>query len=217
MNTRLVKYSLIGSLTLLLAVPAVAYSQRGAAGGPGGPGFGAVEQGRFEGTPAQRRDRAPRGAVEGLGLQRSPRRGGAGVGAGFGPGVAARRMGAGIAGRALAHADEIGLSDEQRDRILASQRAVREASINRRAEIDIARLRLGELLGADDRDIAEIEAKLRELADMHVAQQVGVLRADEEVRGVLSAEQIETLEELPRARPRSADGRPGRARRGPAR
>jgi Spy/CpxP family protein refolding chaperone len=127
--------------------------------------------------------------------------------------------GGGLAARALAHADEIGLSAEQRDQILAAQRALQEEQINRRAATQIDELALRDLMNADSRDLAAIEAKLRELSEQRIAGQMATLRFDETVGGLLSAEQRATLEELAPARRRDAQDRPrqGADGRGPRR
>jgi len=117
----------------------------------------------------------------------------------------------GLAERALAQADRIGLSAEQRDRILAAQRSDQEAAINRRAAAEIGRLELRDLMDAEPRDVAAIEAKLRELAEQDIAGTVAALRVDEQVGETLSAEQIEALREAADER-----GRPRRGARYPA-
>ena len=252
MNRRLVKWSLVAGLALLLAVPAIAYSQlerprgpRFAPGEQGPAGPGAMGAGRMDGPqrfanapPAQ----GPRGARGAMGVGRmggpqgfgnaapaqGPRgargamsdarqeargamgRGRAGARPGIGPGGMGGRH-IGLAGRALAQADRIGLSAEQRDRILAAQRSNQEAAINRRAAAEIGRLELRDLMDLEARDVAAIEAKLRELAEQDIAGTVAALRVDEQVGETLSAEQIEALREAADER-----GRPRRGARYPA-
>jgi Spy/CpxP family protein refolding chaperone len=231
MRERLVKYSLVVGLALLLAAPAVAYSQRiapqapGAGQGPGpgmgpgpgggmGPGFGpgpgpggqpgiAPGFGQGRGPQPGMAPRGQRGRMD-VDRVRGPR---------------GRMGGGGLAARALAHADEIGLSAEQRDQILAAQRALQEEQINRRAATQIDELALRDLMAAENRDLAAIEGKLRELSEQRIAGQMAMLRFDETVTGLLSAEQRATLDELAPARRRAQD-RPARRdadRRGPRR
>ena len=136
-------------------------------------------------------------------------RGRPGARPGIGPGgVGGRHIG--LAGRALAQAERIGLSAEQRDRILAAQRSNQEAAINRRAAAEIGRLELRDLMDVEPGDVAAIEAKLRELAEQRVAGTVAALRLDEQVGEILSAEQIEALREAAGERGRP---RPGRGNR----
>jgi len=220
MRERLVKYSLVAGLTLLLAAPAVAYSQRnapqapGAGQGPGpgmGPGFGPGQPGMGPGFGPGQPGMAP-GFGQGPGGQRgmAPRGQQGRMVADRGRGPRGRMGGGGLAARALAHADEIGLSAQQRDQILAAQRALQEEQINRRAATQIDELELRDLMGADSRDLAAIEAKLRELSEQRIAGQMAALRFDETVGGLLSAEQRATLDELAPARRRGPQDRPAR-------
>jgi Spy/CpxP family protein refolding chaperone len=224
MNKRLVKWSLAAGLALLLALPAIAYSQlegpRGPRFAPGeqgaaGPGaMGAGRQGgpqRFANAPPAQGPRGARGAMSGA---RQEARGAVGRGRpGPRPGIGPRGMGGrhiGLAEQALAQADRIGLSAEQRDRILAAQRSNQEAAINRRAAEQIGRLELRDLMDAEARDVAAIEAKLRELAEQDIAGTVAALRLDAQVGEILSAEQSEALREAAGERGRSRPGRGSR-------
>ncbi|MCH7823377.1 MAG: hypothetical protein IH849_01125 [Acidobacteria bacterium] len=116
-------------------------------------------------------------------------RGRGGFGAGFGLGATRSSL----AARALSRADQIGLTAEQTDQINQARRAQREASINRRAAAEIAELELRELMGADTPDIAAVEAKLRELAEQHIAEQTTALRLNASVGEILTSDQLEDL------------------------
>lgn len=154
------------------------------------------------------------GRSVGRGAGRSIGRGagrGAGRG-GFAAGSGSRTSRPSLAVRALARADQIGLTDEQRDQITAAQRGVREASINQRAATQIAELELGDLMGAETRDIAAIEAKLRQLAEQTIAAQTASLRLDEAVHETLTDQQIDDLGDLGRDRERNRRrDQPGRS------
>ena len=248
MNHRLMKYSVAAGLALLLALPAVAFSQLNAPRGPRfAPGSRGPDniapmsamapqraQGRLGNERSPRRAAAPQRAVGGRQRGRDNQRGFAGQrgrgnfgrsgrdGAGTGRrgrgGVGGRGGGFSLATRALARADQIGLTAEQRDQITAAQRAVREASITRRAATQIAELELRDLMGAESRDIAAIEVKLRELAEHRIADQTGALRLDTAAGETLTAEQIDELGDLTRNRERSPRGRrAGRGQRDAAR
>jgi Spy/CpxP family protein refolding chaperone len=226
MNNRLVKYSLAAGLALFLALPAVAYSQYSADQGPrfAGDGWSPGKIAPMSVLPQQRAQgrfgnaqTPPRGSVGRAGRGRDNRRG---VGrqrdrGDFGrrsrgaPGIGDRGGRSSLAARALGRADQIGLTAEQRDQIRAAQRAVREASINRRATTQIAELELRDLMGAETRDIAAIEAKLRELAEQRIAEQTGALRLDEAVSETLTDEQVDELGDLTRDRGRDRSGRRG--------
>jgi Spy/CpxP family protein refolding chaperone len=211
MKTRLMKVSLAAGLVMLLALPAAAYSQLGPPGPRFAPGNGGPQ------GPAGGNFEAPRGAV----AKQDARRG---FGRGRVSGAAFNRRGSfgarlggpggrpGLAGRALVQAEEIGLTEEQREQITAAQRGYQETSINRRASTQIAELELRDLMRADTPDIGAVEAKMRELSEHGIAQQTGVLRLDAAVGEILTAEQIDQLGELRRDR-RDRDGRGIRADR----
>ena len=93
----------------------------------------------------------------------------------------------------MSRADQIGLTAEQTDQINQARRAQREASINRRAAAEIAELELRELMGADTPDIAAVEAKLRELAEQHIAEQTTALRLNASVGEILTSDQLADL------------------------
>lgn len=217
MNTRLMRYSLVAGLALVLAVPAIAYSQYGPQGprfAPAGGRTAVGVQGAMQQRGPQRfadRNLAPQrrfaAGPGGAGAQfggRNVRSGltGRGMSRGRGSGLAGRGMsrgpGSGLAGRALARAEQIELTDEQGEQISAAQRGHREASINRRAATQIAELELRQLAGADNPDIAAVEAKMREVSEQRIAAMTGSLRLNAAVSEILTAEQIQQLDELGR-------------------
>ncbi len=96
----------------------------------------------------------------------------------------------------LAQAEHLGLSDEQVDQIRGASKAHRRAGITRKAEIEIAELDLKEMLAdADTADLNAVEAKMQEIAGFKVADRIAELRLRQQVRGVLSPEQREQLED----------------------
>jgi len=121
----------------------------------------------------------------------------------------------GLAARAIGRADDIALTAEQRTQIEEVHRVRQESSIQRNADRQIAQLELRDLMGADTRDVAAIEAKLRELSDQQVSEQVEALSLDQSVGQILTAEQLVQLEDLGQ---RGNRGRAGRnTPRGPRR
>ncbi len=239
MRRRVVELSLVGGLALLLALPAVAYSQLGAPagldfgpewGGGGIPAAGelAPQRGRAQRRPQadgprargsqrfgrqERRGSNGRGssAGRGGGFGRGRRPGGFGRGRGGASGAfGSRATRSSLAARALSRADQIGLTNEQTDQLNQARRAQREASINRRAAAQIAELELRELMGADTPDIAAVEAKLRELSEQHIGEQTEALRLNASVGEILTPDQLDELENLGRGRSRGRGGRRGR-------
>ena len=188
---------------------------RGATGRPGRGSRGSIQPDRRGNSRGNSRSEF-RGAGRnvGRGVGRSIGRGagrGAGRG-GFAAGITGRNSRPSLASHALARADQIGLTDEQRDQITAAQRGVREASINQRAATQIAELELSDLMGAETRDIAAIEAKLRQLAEQRISEQTASLRLDEAVHETPTNEQIDELGDPARDRGRNRGrNQPGRS------
>lgn len=156
----------------------------------GRPGFAAGAQGRRSGMPG-----GPMGA-----------RGGRTA-------IAGGRFD--LASRALRGAEEIGLSDVQKQGIEEALEAHRRQQIERDASMKLVGLDLAELLKDESSDLAVVEQKMNEVAGLRVEEQMAALRYRRNVRGILSAEQIEQLNDFgdrtPRRRP--SEDRAPRARR----
>ncbi|MFQ5745572.1 MAG: Spy/CpxP family protein refolding chaperone [Acidobacteriota bacterium] len=96
----------------------------------------------------------------------------------------------------LDHAEELELNEEQVGKIRDLQRDHRRASIERRAEIEVAEMDLEGLADDPDADLAAIQAKLEELAGLRVDERMAGLHLKRDVRQVLNQEQLDKLEEL---------------------
>lgn len=115
-----------------------------------------------------------------------------------------------IAHRALLHAEELGLSEAQRESIREARMAERRQRIEREARIKIAKLELEELLRDEGSDLAAIEAKMRELAELRIQDRMAALRLDRTIRDILTPEQLQELKELRRHRVRFRSRAQGR-------
>ena len=217
MKKRVFTYSIIAALALTLMVPVIALSQmgprrQGLAWAPQPSGAQDFARGRGRGDGA--------GARRGRGFGREfGRRGGRGdsfSGACFGDNARSS-----LAARALACADALGLTADQEQHVRETQRAYQDASIGRRAAMQVAQLDMRELQRAvrreqirrdADLEIAEmdleemmdddgasldaIEQKMREVANLGVDARMGGLRLERNVMTILTLEQREQLEEL---------------------
>lgn len=107
-------------------------------------------------------------------------------------------FGGSSAERVLAQAEELELTDAQRDAIRAAEKQHRRDGIEREAAIDLARLDLDELMEPRDDalDLAAVEAKLLEISRLEVQDQVADLRLRQRVRETLTPEQRDELEEM---------------------
>ena len=108
--------------------------------------------------------------------------------------------GGSLAGRALASAEELELTDAQQQSIREAQRDHRRNDIRRDADIEIAELELEEMMEADTLDLGAVETHMRQIANLQVDERMADLRIDGTVRGLLTVEQLDELDEMsPRA------------------
>jgi Spy/CpxP family protein refolding chaperone len=129
----------------------------------------------------------------------------------------ARRMPT-YAGIALRHRAELGLNPQQVETLEKLRMDTVRASIQRRADLQIAGLDLMSLWRAEPVDLAKVETKVREIEKMRADGQIARIRADEQGKAQLTANQRDKLKALMTARaeqwrerrPRSDSGGPGR-------
>lgn len=97
---------------------------------------------------------------------------------------------------ALHHRAEIGLSPEQVTQLEALRDAFAREAIRRDADIRIGELDVQGLLAAEPMDLAKVEAKIREVAQMRADLRVARLKTIEQGRAVLTPDQKTRLQEL---------------------
>ncbi len=96
----------------------------------------------------------------------------------------------------LEHRTDLGLTGEQVSRLEALRADFTRAAIRRDAEIRIAELDLATLLEQDPVDLARVEAKVREAAQLRADLRVARLRTLEQGKAVLTTEQKTRLRAL---------------------
>ena len=96
----------------------------------------------------------------------------------------------------LHHRTELGLTPEQVTRLEAIRGEFAREAIRRDADIRIAELDLGTLLEQDPVDVAKAEAKTREVAQLRVDLRIARLRAVEQGKAVLTADQRARLQSM---------------------
>ena len=106
-----------------------------------------------------------------------------------------RRSG-GTASRALAKAEEIGLTEAQEEQIRGLQRENRRAQIRRNADTQIAEMDLEEMMGIESSDLDAIEQMMRDIADYEVDERMARLRLDRSANVILTEAQRDELEEM---------------------
>ena len=113
----------------------------------------------------------------------------------------------------LAHADELGLTDDQQAQIKEIATAARKAAVQLRADCELARIELQELIHADDPDLDAIEGGLKKVAQAQTAARFAQIEAGVNARSVLTDEQQAKIKEFRRGQ----GGPAGRGGGGPKR
>lgn len=131
-----------------------------------------------------------------------------GRGQGMGPGMG-QRQGPGMGGPA--HLKQaLGLTDEQEAQLRKLHQDQRKARIRRRADLQIARMDLGELLGAKTVDEKAVALKMKEITDLTAAGIKAHVDGVLGMRKVLTPEQVEKMKQLRQGqRPPQFRGRRG--------
>ncbi len=109
---------------------------------------------------------------------------------------------------------ELGLTDEQEAQLRKLHSEQRKAQIHRRADLQVARMDLHELLGSKSVDEKAVAAKMREINDLTAAGLKAHVDAQLSLRKVLTPEQVDKMKQLHQRRPRQLHRRPGRLQRG---
>jgi uncharacterized membrane protein len=95
----------------------------------------------------------------------------------------------------------LALSDEQVERLRASQRPFQKETILTLASMKVAELELADLLAADKADFGKVEAKLKEIEGMRTKVRLAHIKATVAVKGLLSVEQLEHLQGMSESAP----------------
>ncbi len=104
------------------------------------------------------------------------------------------------AGIALRHRAELGLNPQQVQTLEKLTMDGARSVIQRRADLQVAALDLMSLRRADPVDLAKVEAKVREIEKMRADGQIARIRADEQGKAQLTADQREKLKTIAAAR-----------------
>ena len=209
-------------MLFLSLIGSVGFAHDGAGGDVDGDDEARVE--RFRGAPGGfRGDDAHTGSRDGSrrGRMQRPERGRGGPDRDGGRDGGGRR---GVRGRRgpgggdmlrglLAHAEQLELTDDQKSEIEAIAMDARKASVELRAASELARIELGELMHADDPDLAAIQGGLQAVADAQVAERFAAIEAGVKARAVLTDEQKAKVKEAMQGRGRPGERRGGRGRR----
>jgi Spy/CpxP family protein refolding chaperone len=105
-----------------------------------------------------------------------------------------------LAGIALRHRAEIGLTPQQVESLQKLQMDARRAGIQRRANVQLAGLDLGGLMRTEPVDMTKVEAKVREIEKLRADGRIASIRTNEQSKAQLTADQRDKLKALMQAR-----------------
>ena len=92
--------------------------------------------------------------------------------------------------------DKIGLSAEQEKKLTAMIEAHEQWTIKFRADMEIKALKLRMNLETEQVNLKDAEGLIRAQADMHAEMQIARLHFQQEIKGLLTAEQLVKITEL---------------------
>ena len=102
---------------------------------------------------------------------------------------------------ALRSHEELKLTDDQIKRLKDIRDAFSKKSVKQRAEMKTRRIDLKRALDTEKIDLADVEKKIREISNMRVDLRIARLKAIQEGKSVLNAEQQKQLSKIARKRP----------------
>jgi Spy/CpxP family protein refolding chaperone len=112
--------------------------------------------------------------------------------------------------------ERLGLTEAQVSQLEKLRTDERRAAIQRRADTQLARLELEQLLKADTVDEKAVAARVKQLTDLHGAALNAKVDGRLALKKILTPEQQEKLRQMRAERPRGHRGvRPGRVQGGP--
>ena len=102
---------------------------------------------------------------------------------------------------ALRSHEELKLTDDQIKRLKDIRDAFSKKSVKQRAEMKTRRIDLKRALDTEKIDLADVEKKIREISNIRVDLRIARLKAIQEGKSVLNAEQQKQLSKIARKRP----------------
>ncbi len=89
----------------------------------------------------------------------------------------------------------LGLSDQQMDALRAIKTRVAKDTIKKRADLELARVELKELLHKDEVDMKAVEASLKKVESVRTELKLSHIKAREEIKAILTPEQRKKYKE----------------------
>jgi Spy/CpxP family protein refolding chaperone len=107
-------------------------------------------------------------------------------------------MGPGMMGEhhILKNLMSLGLDEKQKEAVKEIERKTKKETIKKRADLDIARIDLRDLLDKDPVNIKDVESKLKQIASLKTDIHLSRIKAHEEIKSKLTPDQRKKLKEM---------------------
>jgi len=102
----------------------------------------------------------------------------------------------GMMGMCLKHAEKLGLSDEQVNKITPIHREMQKKMIRAKADLEIARIELKEIMAVKDFDLEKAGAQVKKIEDIKTNKHLDMLKSMKEVRSILTDEQFKKMKQM---------------------
>jgi len=90
----------------------------------------------------------------------------------------------------------VGLDEKQKDAVKEIVRKTMKETIKKRADLDIARIDLRDLLDKDSVNMKAVESKLKQIASLEADIHLSRIKAHEEIKSILTPDQRRKLKEM---------------------
>jgi Spy/CpxP family protein refolding chaperone len=98
--------------------------------------------------------------------------------------------------KCLEHADKLGLTEEQMDKIKPIHREMQKKQVRYMADLKIAKIEMMEIMEVKDFDLDKASAQVKKIADIETAQHLEMLKSMKEVHAVLTDEQFKKMKKM---------------------
>ena len=96
----------------------------------------------------------------------------------------------------MEHADKMGLTDEQMEKMKPLHREMQKKQIRSKADLKIAEIELREIMEVKDFDLDKATYAVKKIEDIKTAQHLEMLKAMKEMRNILTDEQFKKMKKM---------------------
>ncbi len=90
----------------------------------------------------------------------------------------------------------LGLDEKQKEAIREIRSRVAKDTVRKRADLDVARIELRDILGRDQVDMAAAEAAVKKISSLQADMRIAHIKAFQEIKAKLTPEQRKKLKEM---------------------